>query len=79
MGIKTTLQLINLEFKNDKLVTITKTPENGDKHETTGTVRQISVDVNLKKCFGLLGLYIGVINAHLPEIFINLARTFIGG
>lgn len=79
MGIKEVIALISLQFKNDKLITVTKVNENGDRHETTGTIRSISVDFSPRKSLVLLGIYIGVINAHLPELVFEFIKALTGG
>lgn len=79
MAIRDVIQLVNFQIKTDKLVNIVKQENNGDKSESGGTVRSFTIDFNPKKAFALLGLYIGVVNAEAPQIFLNIVQTFVGG
>ena len=79
MALRDVIQLVNFEIKTDKLVNITSSGNNGDKSDQQGTIRKVSIDFNIKKAFALLGLYIGVVNAQAPAIFLNIVQTFVGG
>ena len=79
MAIKDLVTLVNFQFKTDKLVHITKTSENGDETDSSGTVRSFTIDFSPRKAFALLGLYVGVINANAPQIFLNIVNAFVGG
>ena len=79
MGVKDLITLVNFQVKNDKLINVTKTGSNGDSSEQIGSVRSMSIDFSPRKAFALLGLYIGVINANAPTVFLNIVNAFIGG
>ena len=71
--------LIRFESKTDKLVQFSKTQENGDKTETQGTVRSFTVDYNIKKALGLVGIYVAIVNVNAPTILLNIVSAFVGG
>ena len=79
MAVRDLIALVTFQIKTDKLVHITKTETNGDETDTGGTIRAFTVDFSPRKAFALLGLYIGVVNAQAPAIFLEIVRTFIGG
>ncbi|MBW2004293.1 MAG: hypothetical protein JRI72_06700 [Deltaproteobacteria bacterium] len=79
IAIKEAIQLVNFQFKTDKLIQIDKTEQNGQKTETQGAVRSFSIDFNVKKAFALLGIYVCIINANAPSDVLTIIRLFLGG
>ncbi|MEE9374591.1 MAG: hypothetical protein V3V00_16160 [Saprospiraceae bacterium] len=75
MGVKEVLQLINFKFDTDKVIQIDIIENDTESNRNEKTTRSASIDINLKKAFGLLGLYVGIMNAHLPELVFEFIRS----
>ena len=73
------LKLVTVEFDTDKDVEDLKIEEGGKITNKNKVRRILSLDYSMKKAYGLLGLYIGVMNAEVPTIFFELVKTFMGG
>ena len=73
------IKLVTVQFDTDKDVEDLKIEEGGKITNKNKVARIFSVDYSMKKAFGLLGLYIGIVNAEAPSIFFEIVRTFIGG
>ena len=75
MGVKEVLQLVNFQFNTDKVVQIDIIENDTESNRNERINRCISIDINLKKAFGLLGLYVGITNAHLPGLVFEFIRS----
>lgn len=73
------LKLVSLEFDTDHDKEDLKVSENGKVTSKNNVKRVFSIDYSMKKAFGLLGIYIGIVNASAPAIFLDIVKTFIGG
>lgn len=78
-AVRDIISLVSFQIKTDKLLQVDKTDVNGNKTETNGSVRRVTIDFSPKKAFALLGLYIGLVNAEAPTIFLKIAQAFMAG
>ena len=79
MAVVELLKLVSLEFETDKDTQDLKVVEGGDVKSVSRIKRVFSIDYSMKKAFGLLGIYIGIVNAQAPAIFLEIVKIMIGG